>query len=202
MCRARVFLTKRVFIRPVFGKCSARPRVFADLSCGSFSSRAYMSSRRRGSSPDLSGSVFALPCVFATARVFARPVSGKSGKCLRLPASLRPTLSSEMSSLALGTCLRPPTCLHDDAVLARPVLGTCLHTPTCLRDDACLRPTCLRQLCSCACMASLLEMPWQGHCAREVSSDAHVSSHREMASTGVRLQTPTCLRCLRLACVY
>ena len=91
-----------------------------------------VSSRQRGSSPDLSsGSVFTHQCVFAmtrsspdlssgsvfaSARVFARPVFGK---CLHhsspTPASSRrrgpsPDLPSN------GKCLRPPTsCFRDDA---------------------------------------------------------------------------------------
>ena len=87
-----------------------------------------------------------------------------------------------------GKCLRPPTRLRN---------GACLRTPTCLRDDACLRPTCLRQLSSRAHMASQLEVPWR---AREVLSDAHMSSLREVSSRGMSLQTPTCLRCLACVC--
>ena len=140
------------------------------------SSPAPVSARRCGSSPDLSSeSVFARPCVFPTTRVFTRPVSRRVFARPRVFATTR--------------------------VLARPVFWTCLRRPTCLRDGACLRPTRLRQLSSRAHMASLPEVPWQGQCAREVSSDAHVSSLREVSSPRMCFQTPTWLRCLRLACI-
>ena len=126
-----------------------RPTCLRDVS-----SHAHVSSRRRGSSPDLSsGSVFARPCVFATTRVFARHVFACPrvfattrvlarpvlGACLRTPC-----VFATMRVLArpvFKNCLRPPTC-----VFAKPGFGKCLRPPTCLRDDACPRPTCFRNL--------------------------------------------------------
>ena len=143
------------------------------------------------------------PRVFVTTRAFARPVFGNGllartclhywkclskGSALRDDAGLRPT--------CLGKCLRPPMCLRNDAGLRPTSLGDVFSHASCLRDGACLRPTCLRQLSSRANMASLLEVPWQGQCAWEVSSDAHVFSLREVSSPRMCLQT-----CLRLACV-
>ena len=192
MCRPRVFATTMsVFARPVY----------------------------------LPG-VFARPRVFATTRVFARPVFAR---CLHTPTCLR----DDFARPVFGKCLRPTMCLRDNACLhptclchfarprvlattrifAQPVVAMCLRTPTCLRDDAGLRPTCLRKVSSHAHvssrrrvlspdlssaivfsrarMASLLEVPWQGQCAREVSSDPHVSS---LSSPGMCLLTPRCLR--------
>ena len=129
-----VFITRHVFTRPVFEKClrasaCVRRSVLWEVSSRAHvssrrlgsspdclrevSSPAHVSSRRRASSPDLSsGRVFARPCVFATKRVFARPVFGK--------------------------CFRPPTCL---------------------RNDACLRPTCLREASSPAHVSSRRRVP-------------------------------------------
>ena len=108
MCCPRVFATMSVFARPVFARCLRTPTCFRDdasfrpTCLREMSSPAHVSSRRRVSSPDLSsGSVVARPCVFATTRVLAPPVC--------------------------GTCLRPSTCLRDDA---RPVFGNCLLVRT------------------------------------------------------------------------
>ena len=215
----RVFATTHVFARRVFGKCLRTPMCLCNDTClrlaclREVSSPSHVSSRRRASSPDLSsGSVFALPRVFTTTPVFARPVFGK---CLHPPMCLR-----------FGKCLRDDTCLRDDACLCQ----------TCLREVSSPSHVCSRRRLSSPDLSSgrvfarphvfattralarpvfgkcLLGRSWLhfwtglgkdsalGRCLREdVSSRRHVVRH--VSSPGMCLQTPTCLRCLRLACV-
>ena len=191
--RSRVFATTRVFARPVFGKCLRDDACLRQTCLREVSSPAHVSSRRHVSSPDLSsGSVFATARFFATTRVFAGPVFGK--------------------------CLRPPTCLHDDACL-------CL---TCLRDvSSHAHVTSRRRVPSPDLSSGSVFSDTHGFTsgqalartarsggvfaktrvfattrrptrvfAGNVSSDAHVSS---LSSPGMCLLTPTCLRrpCVR-----
>ena len=219
--RPPVFATTRVFARPVFGKCLRTPtRLRHDAGLRptclwEVSSHAHASSPRRGSSPDLSlGSVFARPPVFATTRVFARPVFGK---CLRTPtrlrhdAGLRPTCLWEVSShahassprrgsspdLSLGSVFARPRVFATTRVFARRVFGKCLRTPTRLRHDAGLRPTCLWEMSSHAHPSS----PRRGS-SPDVSLGSVFARPRVFATTrvfarpvfGKCLRTPTCLR--------
>ena len=169
----RVFATTRVFGRPVFGKYLRPPTCLRDdaglrpTCLWDVSSHAHVSSRRSGSSLDLSsGSVFARPRVFATTRVFARPVFRKYLRpptCLRDDAGLRPTCLQEVSSPTHVSSRRRGS----SPDLSLGVFGTRLRPPTCLRDDACPRPTCL----------------W------DVSSHAHVSSRRRLPSPNLSSAT-------------
>ena len=71
--------------------------------------------------------MIARPCVFATTRVFARPVFRE---CLRPPvSSRRRTSSPDLSSGRVFALPRVFTRTPVLAVLARPVFGTCLRTP-------------------------------------------------------------------------
>ena len=101
-------------------------------------------------------------------------------------------------------------------VFARPGFGTCHRPPTCLCDDACPRPTCLRDVSSRRHMPSpdlssatvfSRERGFTTGSAlagavrsRGVFGRPRVFAPRRVLSE-VCLQTPTCLRCLRLACV-
>ena len=123
------------------------------------------------------------PRVFATTRVFARPV--------------------------LGTRLRAPTCLHDDAslpdlssgrVLARPRVFTMTHDLARPVFDNCLlillARTWLHSLARAFRSGCLLFGRPRVFAPRSVfsgnvSSDAHVSS---LSSPGMCLLTPRCLR--------
>ena len=122
-----VFATRRVFARPVFGKCLCPP-----------------------------GSVFARPRVFAKRRVFARPVFGKClcppGSVFARPVSSRRRVSSP--DLSSGSVFARPRVLATRRVFARPGIETCHRPATCLRNDACPRPTCLRDVSSHAHVSS------------------------------------------------
>ena len=176
-CRPRVFATVNVFASAVFTRCLRAPTCLRDEACLHLTCFREVSSRARVFAGLSSGSVFVPPHVFATTRVFARPV-----------------------------------------------FGTCLRTPTCLHDDVCLRLACLRDVFSLAHVSSRRRVPSPdlgsaivfSHAdgftpasalaralrsgsvfgrprvfAGTVSADAHVSL---LSSPGMCLLTPRCLR--------
>ena len=214
MCRPRVFATMSVFARPVFGTCLRTPASLRDERV--FTLPAFRKYPRAPTClrQPVFGTCLRAPTCF-------RDVAGVRQACLRdvslMPAHVSSRRRVSSPDLSSGSVFVRPRVFATTHAFARPVFWTCspshvssrrrvfarlvfAHSHVSSRRHV-LRPTCLRQLSSRTHMASLLEVPWQGQCAREVSSDAHASSHPEVSSPGKRLQTPTCLRCLRLACV-
>ena len=164
--------------RPVFARCRRAPTCLCDAM--------------RLQPTCLKGSVFAHPRVIATTWVFTRPVFEKClcmGMCLRAAACRRPTCLRDVSSCAHAPLRRRVSSpdLSSGSVFGR------------LRVFATTRAFARRVYGDC-----LLARTWPHSCeclGKGLRSDAHVSSLQEVSLPGTCLQTPTCLRCLRLACV-
>ena len=156
------------------------------------SARAHVSSRRwclgptclRGVLSDalvsLRKRVFARPCVFATTRVFARPVFGKR---------LRPLMSLRDDASIRLTCREVSSYAHVTS-------GRCVPSQTCLwQTSSDKHMESLREVCRAVRSGSVFGRPdlfaprsvFTGH----VSSNTHVFS---LSSPSMCLLTPRCLR--------
>ena len=181
----------------------------------------HMSSQRRVSSPDLSsGSAFARQCVFATMRVFTRPVFRKAPTRRRVSGSAfaRPHVFATTRVLArpvFRKCLRAHVSarrrvfspdLPSGSVFACPhVLGRRVSWPD-LSSGSAFAAFGRRRLflttpafATGTHMASFRDVSLPEQCAQEVPSDSHMFTLQDVSLPEMCLQTPTCRRCLRVA---